>query len=366
MLLACSEPFELQKATQVPAAGNVTTQGIVVPVPTYAWRSVGLPFLPGPPDHAYVTNDPEQDKRTLFVNGNAYWFIGSVIEYPYKLNKATLRWEKFEGPEDIANMFLGAYEYFFDRGNKYYMSRFNPGPGYGDERIFYAHDIVTGETDALPEFPGTLTTESAFVVVGDKMYLLGGRTSSVVSSQFWELNLTTGVWKNKGSLPGGARASTVAVVIDDRVYFGMGYDYIYYNGQPAKRYKDDWYSMNPAGNGSIAAERADFPGLKRREADGFAMNNKIYVGWGRSSAGTYLNDFWEFNPSSNTWTQRADCPADHGGPSNMDAFALGDRAFFVRGWLGECWRYDNDPYIVGPAATSTVEAKPNQAGTPGG
>src|ERR1043165_4169268 len=77
MLLACSEPLDLSKNPQaVPAAGNVTIPGIgPTPVPSYAWRSVSLPFLPGPPDHAYVTNDPDQQMRTLFVNGNAYWFI---------------------------------------------------------------------------------------------------------------------------------------------------------------------------------------------------------------------------------------------------------------------------------------------------
>jgi hypothetical protein len=351
MLFACSEPLDLSKNAQGVTADNVTTQGIgPAPAPSYAWRSMRLPFLPGPPDNIYITNDPEEPKKTIFANGNAYWFVGSLYEYPYKLNKATKRWETFTGPEHISNPFFGGYSYLFNHDTKYYVGwRFVNDDQYGDNRTIYAHDVVTGDTEALPDFPGTLTDESAFVVVGDRGYIMGGRKGNVISNQFWEINLITKVWKNKGGLPAGVRAGAVAYAIGDKLYFGLGYDLIYGNGQWVKIYKDDWYSMTPSGNVNVAAERADFPGRKRGRADGFVIKNKIYVGWGKTSSGEYLNDFWEYNTSNNTWTQRADCPADQLGPDNMKAFSIGETGYFIRGCLGEFWQYSDSPIVIGQA-----------------
>jgi hypothetical protein len=341
MLLACSEPFELSKNAQgVPAAGNATTQDIgPAPVPSYAWRSVTLPVLQAP----YPNNNLTGKMETIVVNGDAYWFFGSFMEFTYKLNKATGRWEKYTGPY-LHNMFQGGYKHLFSYGTRYYYGFRSVGD---DPGVIYYFDIATGQGGHLPDFPGTLTDEATFFVAGDRAYIMGGRRGNTISAQLWEFNFATNVWTNKGGLPGGARADAVAHVIDDKVYFGLGYDLIYGNGQWVKIYKNDWYSMTPGGNGGFAAVRANFPGAKRAVAEGFVIKNKIYVGWGRSIPGEYLNDFWEYNTSNNTWTQRPECPASNLGPEKIDVFAIGDNGYFIKGWLGVCKRWGTVP-LIGP------------------
>ena len=48
------------------------------------------------------------------------------------------------------------------------------------------------------------------------------------------------------------------------------------------------------------------PMLGRKGAVSFSINGLGYVGTGSTSAGVYLKDFWEYNPSTDTWRQLKD------------------------------------------------------------
>ena len=67
----------------------------------------------------------------------------------------------------------------------------------------------------------------------------------------------------------------------------------------------------------IAAEgqwvqKAGFPGSGRHGAISFTIGNKAYVGMGHINSGplgeVYFNDIWEYDPASDSWTQKADYP----------------------------------------------------------
>jgi len=49
------------------------------------------------------------------------------------------------------------------------------------------------------------------------------------------------------------------------------------------------------------------PGQGREAAESFSLNGKIYIGGGINSNGE-LNDFYQFDPSTNTWTRKANIP----------------------------------------------------------
>lgn len=57
--------------------------------------------------------------------------------------------------------------------------------------------------------------------------------------------------------------------------------------------------------------RADFGGVGRHRATGMSIGNKGYAGLGHMN-GTGVNivykDWWQFDPASNSWTQKADYP----------------------------------------------------------
>lgn len=103
-----------------------------------------------------------------------------------------------------------------------------------------------------------------------------------------------GNWIKGSSFEGRPRGGAVSFVIGDDVYVGTGYD-----GKDALKtfYK---YSLQ---NGW--SQIADFPGTARREAVAFEANGKGYVGTGVDDDDNRLADFYEYTPSTNTWTKVA-------------------------------------------------------------
>src|SRR5258708_1015500 len=53
-------------------------------------------------------------------------------------------------------------------------------------------------------------------------------------------------------------------------------------------------------------QKASFPGLGLKWTFSFSIGNKGYVGCGKDSASFNHKDFWEYDPTSDTWTQKAD------------------------------------------------------------
>src|SRR6187402_1954193 len=55
-------------------------------------------------------------------------------------------------------------------------------------------------------------------------------------------------------------------------------------------------------------QRASFGGDARHRCTGFAIGNKGYIGGGHTNSGTlaYFKDYWEYDPATKSWTQRAD------------------------------------------------------------
>jgi len=48
--------------------------------------------------------------------------------------------------------------------------------------------------------------------------------------------------------------------------------------------------------------RSSLPGVARANASAISLNNKIYLACGDTP--NYLKDFWEYDPTIDTWTQR--------------------------------------------------------------
>ncbi len=62
-------------------------------------------------------------------------------------------------------------------------------------------------------------------------------------------------------------------------------------------------------------KKTDFPGEARYAAFGFSLNDKIYMGGGHYKGRNgddrkenFHKDFWEYDPATDTWTQKADLP----------------------------------------------------------
>jgi len=148
-------------------------------------------------------------------------------------------------------------------------------------------------------------------------------------------------WVKKAAFSGSKVERAVGFSIAGHGYLCTGQD-------TGNVVRNDLWQYSPASNSW--SQKANLPGAGRRNATAFTINNKGYVGTGMSAAesslGTTLNDFWEYNPATNSWNQIADYPGGIGnGVYFATAFSIGSKGYVCCGKIGaanytdELWEY---------------------------
>jgi len=101
----------------------------------------------------------------------------------------------------------------------------------------------------------------------------------------------------------------------------------------------DFYEYDPSAN--IWTKKADFGGTARYGAIAMAIGNKGYVGTGYDAS--YLKDIWEYDPATDIWTQKSSI----GGSKRRDAscFVINGKGYVTTGidngeYLTDLWQYD--------------------------
>jgi len=147
-------------------------------------------------------------------------------------------------------------------------------------------------------------------------------------------NTTNNVWRQKADLGFAqsnaisARTGAVAFSIGQKGYAGLGYTGL-------KTPKDFW-EFDPTTN--TWTQKANFGGNYSQNGVGFSIGSKGYVGTGSSTL-----DFWEFDPIANTWTAKANFPGT--ARTKAVGFSIGNKGYLGTGLSGttklsDFWEYD--------------------------
>ena len=121
-------------------------------------------------------------------------------------------------------------------------------------------------------------------------------------------------WKQIDPFPGAASIHMSAFVLDGRAYVGGGFksllrigdEYFSYGHFPVDP-SNEFYEYNPKTN--TWRRLADFPGIARGGSFHFSLNSYGYLGCGAISLfDKFLKDFWRYDPIRDEWTQLADFP----------------------------------------------------------
>ena len=151
--------------------------------------------------------------------------------------------------------------------------------------------------------------------IGTKGYVGTGENSlGVAQSDFWEYDTATNDWRQvnglgqEGDFGGTALSRTEAVGFSIMTTASTGKGYVGTGINDAGVYQKDFWEFDPSGTWGTWTKKTDFPGAARAEAVGLSISTKGYVGTGRSGAtlAQYYKDFYEFNPATNAWLQKAD------------------------------------------------------------
>lgn len=122
-------------------------------------------------------------------------------------------------------------------------------------------------------------------------------------------------WMPRTNFPGDGRHRATGISIGNRGYIGMGH----VNGNNATINYSDWWEYDPASDSWT--QRANFPTVNYG-AIFFSAGNKGYVG-----GGAFLNDeFYAYDPLTNTWTPIADCPIS---PTDMPSFSVNGKGYVL-------------------------------------
>ncbi|MFZ4400513.1 MAG: T9SS type A sorting domain-containing protein [Bacteroidales bacterium] len=141
--------------------------------------------------------------------------------------------------------------------------------------------------------PGNGRLASFAFSIGSNAYIGCGQTaSSTYVSDFWEYN-SEGIWTQKANFAGGIRYSPSAFTIDSIGYVCLGY-----TGQC----KNDVWSYSPQTN--TWTQKNNFPGTARYGAFSFSIGTKGYIGMGSIGGPPFLTDFWEYNSAFDNWIQK--------------------------------------------------------------
>jgi Galactose oxidase, central domain len=170
--------------------------------------------------------------------------------------------------------------------------------------------------------------------IGNKGYMGTGFSlaASTYYKDWWKYDPATNVWTQKADFGGGTAASGVGFAID-----GMGYVL-------AGGFIDFW-QFDPVAN--TWTQKATFPGVARLWAVGFSIGNNGYVGTGNdlSIPRMGLEDFWEYDPVTDTWTRKADLPG--GARYSAAGFSIGSKGYIGIGddndgaiKYRDFWEYD--------------------------
>ena len=198
-------------------------------------------------------------------------------------------------------------------------------------------DTLLGNWVKQSDFEGVPRTDAVAFTIGTNAYLGTGYDGTNRLSDFWQYDPDRNFWQQKASLrvPGAAdtlvRNGAVGFGTDTKGYIGTGY-----NG--SKKLTDFW-EYDPTNN--TWTKKADFAGGARYGAVSFSIANIGYIGTGYND--NTLKDFWQYNPTNNSWTQIVSIA----GSKRRDAaaFVVNGIAYVGTGvdngvYVSDFWAYD--------------------------
>jgi N-acetylneuraminic acid mutarotase len=96
-------------------------------------------------------------------------------------------------------------------------------------------------------------------------------------------------------------------------------------------------------------QRANYGSFGRHRGVAIGIGNKVFAGTGHlngDGSDEWFSDWWEYDPASNSWTQKADYIGNNGGgDQDLTAIAIDGIAYITGGWYGGAAHFKYDPTI---------------------
>lgn len=214
-------------------------------------------------------------------------------------------------------------------------------------------DLVGNWVATTTDFAGMARSDASSFVIGNKLYIFGGYNGKTRFSDLWSLDVssstsTVGSWTQLAPLDSTAtiinsstahyaRSLAVGFSIGTLGYIGTGYD--------GTNYMKDFWEYDPSTN--EWTQIADFIGTARCGSYSFALNSNGYVGGGTYDD-NYLSDFYKYDPSTKAWTTETSVGKKR---AYASTFVIGSVAYLVggvnsSGYPTDFWAFDGTDWTA--------------------
>lgn len=202
---------------------------------------------------------------------------------------------------------------------------------------------VVGTWTQKASLPVKRTTHVGFTIKG-KGYICGGVDQSGNDCKdLWQYDPVSNTWTQKADMPGQARRELSSFVVDTLAYVGHGRNVTS---------TDIFFSFNKynAATNSWSAI-ADYP-VQRYTSTGFSIDSLGYVGCGILPGVARYKDFYEYNPRTDQWRQRASLPSNALNRSYAAIATVAHKAYLMGGFEGNQLA---DFYVFDPVANTWTQ-----------
>lgn len=194
-------------------------------------------------------------------------------------------------------------------------------------------DDLRGNWIRRSDFTGPARGDASSFIIDRRVYVVGGYDGDKRLNDIWEYNFDQSYWTQKADFPGVARSSAFAFASEEKGYFGTGYDGINY-------YKDFW-EFDPVNN--KWTQKDDFPGAARYGVTAFYLNGIGYAGTGYGT--NYYMDFYIYNPQTEKWENGVNMQGTK--RAFATNFIIDNKAYVVGGvnngsYVTDFWMFDPD------------------------
>ena len=182
----------------------------------------------------------------------------------------------------------------------------------------WSWDFGEGGTSSLQNPSYTYSTSGTYTVALTAANSYG----SYIKTKIDYITVTT--WSQKADFGGVGRYTAVGFSIGSKGYIGTGYTY-----NPTSIYFKDFWEYDPGTN--LWTQKADFGGTGTYAAVGFSIGSKGYIGTGIEAIFdfVYTQSLWEYDPGTNLWTRKADFAGT--ARSYAVGFSIGSKGYIGTG-----------------------------------
>ena len=200
--------------------------------------------------------------------------------------------------------------------------------------IFNLSLIINAQSwTQLADFPSTPRDDGSVFVINNKAYCFTGVGPTGCTGNGYVFDVATETWSAMASLPAGNERQYAAAFTYSNIGYMMG-------GLNCSNIRlNDFWQYTPTTNSWTALP--DFPGIGRLGTSNFIIKNKVYIIGGILVNGTICNEVWEYNFTTSTWLQKNNIPVS--GSHRGSAFVIDTLGYFCCG-LNNTSSYNNYMY----------------------